>query len=312
MKHTAILFSGQGAQSVGMGEDLFQASPSARALFAMGETLCPGITERCFHGDAEQLKQTENAQPALFLVGLAFADALREAGVQADAAAGFSLGEIPALAFTGILSPEDAFRLVCARAGKMAELSRVHPGGMVAALKLPFPKIEALCEEFTEVWPVNYNCPGQLCCAGNPDQLDAFAARVKEEGGRGVKLAVSGAFHTPYMDAAGDVLRDTLAGMAMKAPEIPLYANRTAAPYPSDRKGMTDNVAAQVCSPVLWEALLRQMWKDGITTFIEVGAGTTLTGFVKRTLPEAATYTVTDVPSLQAAVAELCGGENHE
>ncbi len=308
MRKTAVLFSGQGAQSPGMGRDIYRESAAARGVFDLCEELLPGLRELCFDGDAGELSLTENAQPALFAAGLAFAEALKERGAVFDAAAGFSLGEIPALAFSGVLSVRDAFRLVCERSRKMAELSRSRPGGMVAALKLDDAAVERIAAEFREVWPVNYNCPGQLVCAGSADELAAFTERVRAEGGRAAKLAVSGAFHSPYMAEAEGTLRGALAGMEISPPALPLYANLTGDKYPSTREGIIDTVARQVRSPVRWERILRNMAAEGIDTFVEVGAGATLTGFVRRTLPGATALTVTDLAGFSAAARALTEG----
>ena len=308
MNNIAIFFSGQGAQSAGMGHDIYNESAEAKALFDMGESIRPGTLEVCFGTDGAALTLTENAQPALFLTGLAFARELSKAGINADSVAGFSLGEIPALAYSGILSDEEAFRLVIARSHKMSMLSNIYKGGMVAALKLDNKTVEDVCSEFTEVWPVNYNCPGQLSCAGNPEQLDGFIEKIKAAGGRAVKIPVSGAFHTPYMAEAGDVLRDTLKEMTVNPPEINIYSNCTGEVYPDDVTQIVENIAGQVSSPVRWEQIIRKMNLAGIDTFIEVGAGATLTGFVKRTLSEAKTYTVTDVASLRDTIAALSEG----
>ncbi len=303
----AFLFAGQGAQSVGMGLDMAEHLPMAKSIFDMGENMHGGITELCFHGDNEELKKTENTQPCLYLTDLAIAKSLRDAGVEPSAVAGFSLGEIPALAFAGVFSDEDGFSFVTVRGNAMGEASAKHRGAMAAALKLPPEKVEEICSGFREIWPVNYNCPGQVSCAGSTEEIDAFCDAVKTAGGRAVKLPVSGAFHTPYMKDVAPVLREKLEDMALHAPKTPIYANRTAELYPSDREGITALLSEQVMNPVRWEKTLRAMWEDGIDTYVEVGAGATLTGFVKRTLPEAKALTVNDFASYEAVVKELLG-----
>lgn len=307
MSKIAILFSGQGAQSVGMGKDLYEYSRTAKDIYDQGEVLRPGTLFTCFSGSGEELILTQNTQPCLYLTDLAFAEVLREEGVEAAAVAGFSLGEIPALAFSGALSREDAFRLVTLRGWKMGELAEKYPGGMVAALKLDNAAVEEVCASFTEVWPVNYNCPGQLSCAGNAAQLDDFCAAIKAKGGRAVKLAVSGAFHTPYMQEASEALSNFLQNVKINEFKIPVYANKTGHAYPENPTEIIRTVALQASSSVRFEDTIKNMSAAGIDTFIEVGAGKTLTGFVKRTLPEAATYTVTDVPSLQETLRALKG-----
>lgn len=307
MKKIAFLFAGQGAQAVGMGKDVAEQLAAAKAVFDMGESLRTGITALCFAGDADELKKTENTQPCLYLTDLAIAKALTASGVTPAAVAGFSLGEIPALAFAGVMNDADGFRFVSLRGETMAAESAKHPGGMAAALKLTPEVVEQTCAGFSEVWPVNYNCPGQVSCAGNADEIDAFCDAIKAAGGRAVKLPVSGAFHTPYMKDVAPVLRAALEKLPLQAPRIPVYANRTAGLYPSDREGITTLLSEQVCNAVRWENTLRAMAADGIDTFVEVGAGATLTGFVRRTLPEATALTVNDVPSLEAALKELLG-----
>lgn len=196
MGKIAFVFSGQGAQYPGMGQSLAQCGPAARAVFDLADSLRPGTSAQCFSGTAEELSITKNTQPCLYCVDLAAAKALEEGGVRPDFAAGFSLGEVAAVTFGGILSEQAGFDFVCKRAAAMDEAARQNPGSMAAVLKLSNEAVEALCKEFTQVWPVNYNCPGQLVVAGEKEQLAAFQQKVKE----------AGAGRLPWLSAAGSTL----------------------------------------------------------------------------------------------------------
>ncbi len=305
MGKIAFLMTGQGAQKVGMGKDLYENEAAAKAVFDMGERLRPGTLTQCFSSDQETLTQTQNTQPCLYLMDLACARVLDAHGIHADMTAGFSLGEIAALAYADVLTDEDAFRLVKVRGEKMAECAERHPGSMAAVLRLRAEQVENLCESYEDVYPVNYNCPGQTVVAGAKEQIADFSEKVKEAGGRAMPLAVSGAFHTPYMQDATEALHKYLLELQVKSPSIPLISNTTAAPYPTEGQEILRLIAKQASNSVKWERTLRYMQSCGVDTFIEVGAGTTLSGLVKKTLTDVKIMNVTNVESLQYVIEEL-------
>ena len=280
MGKIALLFAGQGAQYPGMGKDFYEQNPAAREVFVKLEQQRPGTMQQCFTGSKEELSLTLNTQPCLFAVDYAIAKAVEQAGLRADAVAGFSLGEIPALAFAGLLDLEQAFALVCRRAAVMQQAAEQHPGSMQAVLKLPAERVIELAAPYSDVFPVNYNSPEQTAVAGQPEQLQAFAADVKAAGGRAVPLAVSGAFHSPYMDSAAEALADYVQTVAVQEGTCAVYANRTAQPYTVVAARAL--IASQVNHPVQWVKTIRQMLTDGVDCFVEVGPGKTLSGLVKK------------------------------
>ena len=305
MGKIAILFAGQGAQFPGMGKDLYENVSVCENIYEMGESLRPGTLKQCFDSDEETLKQTVNTQPCLFLTDLACAEALRAYGITADFAAGFSLGEIPALAYTGILSVEEAFRLVMLRGEKMDECAKKHPGSMAAVLRMENAEVEALCSEFDGIYPVNYNCPGQLVVAGKNESMPSFLERLKEEKKRAVPLAVSGAFHTPFMKEASAALSEAAAGLTINPAKIPLVANIDGKPYPEDREGVIRTFSQQCSNPVRFEDTIRLLVKEGVDTFIEAGPGKTLSGFVKKTAEGVTILQVSDLASLKETAEAL-------
>lgn len=304
MGKIAFVFSGQGAQTPGMGQALAAQSEAAARVYAMADAIRPGTQRQCAEAGKEELNQTLNTQPCLFCVDLAAAEALRARGVQPDAVAGFSLGEIPALAFAGMIDAEAAFRLVCVRAEAMQACAEETDGGMVAAMGLNNEAVEALCRELGGVYPVNYNCPGQLVIAGAREKLPGLLDALKRAGGKGITLPVSGAFHSPYMEAARDALRVHLDSVILRTPSMPVYANVTGEPYAAP---YADLIAAQVVSPVRWQQTIQRMADNGVDTFIEVGIGKTLCGLIRKTLPEATVLRVEDPESLEQTIRVLNG-----
>lgn len=302
MGKIAFLFAGQGAQYPGMGKSLTEISPKAASLFELVDSIRPGTSRQCFAGDPAELTQTANTQPCVFTVDLAAAYALEEAGVHADVAAGFSLGEMAALTFAGSFSEKDGFSLVCRRGELMQEAAQEHPSAMAAVLKLKDETVEQLCAGFPDVYPVNYNCPGQLVVAGGTEHLDQFCELAAEAGGRAKKLAVGGGFHSPFMEQAASAYLQELLRIGVKLPRIPVYGNRTAAPYEENRETM---LAEQMKNPVLWTKTVERMAADGVDTFVEVGPGKTLSGLVKRILPHAAVYRVEDAATLEETIQAL-------
>jgi len=279
MGKIAFVFAGQGAQYGGMGQSLYQSSPAAEAALDQAEALRNGTLEQCFTGSKETLSLTINAQPCLMAVDCACAAALIENGVVPEGLAGFSLGEVAALAVSSMLPFSEAFRLVMKRAELMHACAQEHPGGMAAVLKLEDERVEALCKE-CGAYPVNYNCPGQVVCAMAKEAMAPFAGTVKAAGGRALPLNVSGAFHSPFMRTAAEKLKTYAQTLRFSEPVVPLYANATCEPYTAGEA--VTLLSAQVDHPVRWTTLIRNMLHQNYTDFIEVGAGTVLSGLIQK------------------------------
>lgn len=279
MGKIAFVFAGQGAQYPGMGQSLYQASATAKALMDQAEQHRNGTLDQCFSADKETLGQTINAQPCLMAVDCACAAALMEAGILPDGLVGFSLGEIAALGMSGMLSFPQAFELVQKRAQFMQDCATENPGGMAAVVKLSDEQVEALCQAHG-AYPVNYNSPGQVVCAMALETMDVFAQAVKDAGGRALPLKVSGAFHSPFMADAAVKLKDYTQTLHFQDPARPLYANATNGLYTA--KDAPELLATQVDHPIRFTRLIRQLLDQNYTDFIEVGPGTVLTGLIQK------------------------------
>ncbi len=305
MGRLAFLFPGQGSQYPGMGQVLYEQSASAKRVLDQAEKEKPGLLDVCFSGPMERLTETENAQPALFAVSLAAAEMAKELGLVPDVTAGFSLGEWTACAYSGMLGFEQAFSLVIKRGLWMQECALNNPGGMAAVLRLRAEELHDLLKEYKNVYPVNYNTQEQIVVAAKNDDLDQFLGFLKANGKRFIRLNVSGAFHSPLMKEASERIKAALDNEQMNVPALPVYSNLTALPYVFSEAKTT--LAAQASSRVLWADTILNMAANGVDTFLELGPGRVLSGFVTKLLPEAQVYQADNPDSLCAAVHEIRG-----
>ncbi len=320
MTEFALLFPGQGAQFVGMGKDLAQAFPAARALFHQADALTGyGLSHLCWEGPAESLTRTEHCQPALYVTALAALAALESAlskgagslegskvpgqGLEPSAAAGLSLGEYTALAAAGALSFTDGLKLVHLRGQAMEEAARSRPGTMASILGLERQAVEAACGA-AGAQVANLNSPGQIVISGTHESVAAASTRAREKGAkRVIPLEVGGAFHSRLMELAGQRLQQALAGVPIHMPRYPVLSNVTGGAHDSTG-GIRRLLVEQLTQPVQWIACVQAMLRSGIRTYIEVGPGTVLKGLVRKIDPEATVHsagTAEEIRNLAAA-----------
>lgn len=304
MSKIAFVFSGQGAQFSGMGKSFYDSVPAVRDLYDAAEEIRPGTCSQSFNGTAEELKQTLNTQPCLYLASVAAMLALKENGITPDVCAGFSLGELAALSCAGVYTPIDGLKIVMKRAELMDKAAHdmSEEPAMAAVMKLDPAEIEEICASIDGVYPANYNSPAQIVISGTKSGVAAFK---EASGATLIDLPVSGAFHTPYMASASEGFADYLADVSLNAPEIPVYANLTGQVY--DPSAIRETLAAQIQSSVRWQTAVENMIASGVDTFIECGAGKTLCNLIKKIDKSVKVFPVQDTETLSAAVAGVRG-----
>ncbi len=278
----AYVFPGQGAQSTGMGKDLYDTNSKAKILFeSANNVLGFEITKTMFEGTAEELKQTNVTQPAVFLHSVILA--LVNDDFKPEMVAGHSLGEFSALVANQVLSFEDGLKLVAQRAAAMQKACEMNPSTMAAILGLEDAKVEEICAEIDEVVvAANYNCPGQLVISGSNKGIEIACEQMKEAGARrALPLPVGGAFHSPLMEPARQELEEAIANTKFGTPICPIYQNVNAQPS-TDVAVIKENLIAQLTSPVRWTQSVQNMVADGATLFVESGPGKVLQGLVKK------------------------------
>ncbi|GAA3406741.1 ACP S-malonyltransferase [Paenibacillus hodogayensis] len=310
MTRIAFVFPGQGAQAVGMGQDFYEASASAKARFDQAdEALGFKLSDLIFHGPEQDLKKTANTQPALLATSIAILEAVKELGVEPDFVAGHSLGEYCALVAADVMSFEDAVRTVRSRGEFMEQAVPNGEGGMAAVLGADREQLAGLCRSVTEeagvVEMANINCPGQIVVSGSAEGVQKLAERGKEAGAkRVIPLEVSGPFHSSLMQPAADRLAGVLADVPMRDASIPVVANVTADSV-LQAEQIRRLLVDQVVSPVLWEDSVAWMIAQGVETFVEIGSGTVLAGLIKKIDKQVQVVSINSREALDKFAADL-------
>jgi [acyl-carrier-protein] S-malonyltransferase len=311
MSKVAFLFSGQGAQYVGMGKDLYENYDTAKRVFNQADKfLNDNISRVCFEGPEESLKETVNTQPAILTHSLACFYILKEQGIKPDVVAGLSLGEYSALVAAGSIDFCDAVPLVRKRGTYMQEVVPLGKGSMAAIIGLEKDQVVEICDEVSSIGKVeaaNFNCPGQIVLSGETEALKKAVERAKERGAKkAIILAVSAPFHCSLLKPAGEKLARELSRINVKDTKIPVVSNVNA-DYVTEGSGIKELLIKQVSSPVLWEDSIRRMLENGVRTFVEIGPGRVLTGFVKKIDKNLTTLNVEDMDSLSKTIKHFGG-----
>jgi len=305
MTKIAFMFPGQGSFDPGMGREIAEAEPAAMAVYDEGSR-ASGLDLRrlCFSGTSEELMETEVQQPALVTTSLAINAALRAHGIRPDFVVGHSVGEFSALGAAGSIGISEAIALVRERGLAMAAAAKERPGSMAAILGLADEVVESLCKKIHNVWPANYNCPGQLVISGQTPAVDECCSEAQREGARrAVRLRVSGAFHSPLVAHAAERLRPAIDKIDCKMPSAGFMSTVTAKLEEAQR--YRSLLVEQLTAPVRFTQAAGELIGQGVETFVEVGPGNVLSGLLKRIDSSVRAIPVNDLKSLKAAVHEL-------
>jgi len=305
MTNVALIFPGQGTQKVGMGKELFDSSPSAKAVFDEAEKIVPGLLSVIFEGPEEKLTSTAFCQPGILTVSVAALKAFESSpqfkNIKPLFTAGLSLGEYSALAAARALSFADTLRLVCKRAAFMEEATKREQGKMAAIIGFDKNRLDEICHQ-TGAQVANFNSPEQIVITGHAAKVEEACRIIEKEGAKSViPLDVSGAFHSTLMQPAADKFKEELAGVEISSPQIPVITNVTARPQ-NTPEDIRKNLALQITSSVQWEGTVRHIAAAGVTTFVEIGPGRVLRGLIRKTDAALKTFNIQSPADIEALV----------